>query len=234
MMRAFENRADCAVIDEPLYAAYLATTPVDHPAREEVLASQAQDWRVVVEALVSDEPAPVFYQKHMCQHLIDAIDLSFTGSLTNCFLIRDPRRIIASYARVRRQSFTLEELGFPQQLRLFELECERLGTVPPVLDAYTTLKNPAGVLAQLCRRIRIPFDPAMLSWPAGPRASDGVWASHWYRAVWASTGFEAPRPSTTTDTAPLSPELERLCLAAEEIYAAMAPHALQGDTEAEQ
>jgi hypothetical protein len=30
----------------------------------------------------------------------------------------------------------------------------------------------------------------MLSWPQGPRDSDGVWAPHWYAAVWASTGFE--------------------------------------------
>ena len=32
--------------------------------------------------------------------------------------------------------------------------------------------------------------PRMLSWPPGPRDSDGVWAPHWYDAVWKSTGFE--------------------------------------------
>jgi hypothetical protein len=30
----------------------------------------------------------------------------------------------------------------------------------------------------------------MLAWPEGPRDSDGVWAPHWYAAVWRSTGFE--------------------------------------------
>jgi hypothetical protein len=30
----------------------------------------------------------------------------------------------------------------------------------------------------------------MLAWPAGPRDSDGIWAPHWYDAVWKSTGFE--------------------------------------------
>jgi len=29
MMRSFENRADCAVVDEPFYAAYLAATGLD-------------------------------------------------------------------------------------------------------------------------------------------------------------------------------------------------------------
>ncbi len=33
LMRAWENRADCTVIDEPLYAAYLAATGLDHPPR---------------------------------------------------------------------------------------------------------------------------------------------------------------------------------------------------------
>ena len=31
MMRSFENRGDCAVVDEPFYAHYLAATGFDHP-----------------------------------------------------------------------------------------------------------------------------------------------------------------------------------------------------------
>jgi hypothetical protein len=38
----------------------------------------------------------------------------------------------------------------------------------------------------------------MLSWPAGPRESDGVWAPHWYASVWASTGFARWQPRQTT------------------------------------
>jgi hypothetical protein len=34
----------------------------------------------------------------------------------------------------------------------------------------------------------------MLHWPPGPRASDGVWAPHWYSAVERSTGFAPYRP----------------------------------------
>ena len=29
----------------------------------------------------------------------------------------------------------------------------------------------------------------MLTWPLGPRKSDGVWAKYWYQNVEASTGF---------------------------------------------
>jgi hypothetical protein len=230
MMRAFENRPDCAVVDEPFYAAYLAATGLDHPARDEVLASQPQDWRAVAEALLRDEPAPVYYQKHMCQHLLPTMDLAFTQGLANCFLIRDPRRILASYARVRPE-FTLEELGFPQQLALFERERERCGEVPPVLDAAVTLANPEGVLRRLCGRLGIPFDAAMLSWPAGPRPSDGVWAPHWYAAVWESTGFRAPDGADGEAVAERDARLdeahEHLCREAMEIYEAMRPYALE-------
>ena len=58
------------------------------------------------------------------------------------------------------------------------------------------------MLKKLCVAIDLPFDPAMLSWPAGQRKDDGIWASHWYNAVHKSTGFagaEGPLPTLTGD-----------------------------------
>ncbi|MEM8493627.1 MAG: HAD family hydrolase [Pseudomonadota bacterium] len=188
MMRSFENRRDCEVVDEPFYAAYLIATGFDHPGRDNVIASQSGDWNQVIQHLLTERPAPVFFQKHMTQHLVPELDLSFTRDLHNCFLIRDPRKIILSYLKVR-QDFELEELGFPQQLNLFELECDRLGQAPPVLDADLTLSNPERVLRTLCKRLSIEFETSMLHWPAGPRSTDGVWAPHWYSNVLKTTGF---------------------------------------------
>lgn len=226
MMRSFENRSDSAVIDEPLYAAYLAHTGLEHPGRTEILASQSQDWRVVVEELCTQEPAAVYYQKHMTQHILPDMDLAFTEGLTNCFLIREPRRIIASYARVR-GNFTLDELGFAQQAALFDRECDRLGSAPPVLDAAMTLQNPRAVLSQLCARLSLPFEEAMLSWPAGTRSSDGVWAPHWYASVCSSTGFSAPAQDPSDETPALSTTQELLSAEAERIYERMLEHALR-------
>ncbi len=56
MLRAFGNRADCAVSDEPFYAAYLVATGLDHPMREAVIASQPNEWRVVVAVLSGPMP----------------------------------------------------------------------------------------------------------------------------------------------------------------------------------
>lgn len=223
MMRSFENRRDSAVVDEPLYAAYLAATGMDHPGREEILASQATDWRQVMQRLTTAAPAPVFYQKHMCQHWLADFPDDLADGLVNCFLIRDPRRIIASYARVRPE-FGIAELGFRQQKRLFDRECDRLGEAPPVLDAALTLTDPEGVLGCLCRRLGIPFDERMLAWPPGSRDSDGVWAPHWYASVWRSRGFEAP-PAQAAMPA-LAARHEKMCEEAMTLYQAMRPYAL--------
>jgi hypothetical protein len=50
LMRSFGNRPDCAVTDEPFYAAYLKLTGLDHPMRQEILAHHESDWRACVRA----------------------------------------------------------------------------------------------------------------------------------------------------------------------------------------
>ena len=228
LMRAFENRPDCAVVDEPLYGCYLAETCLDHPGRDDIIAAMDCDWRSVAQALCNDEPAPceLYYQKHMTQHLLEDMSLDWVDRLQNCFLIREPRRIIASYLRVRPE-FTLEELGIPQQLALFERERARLGVVPPVLDSARTLADPEGVLRALCGTLDIDFLEAMLHWPAGRRDSDGVWAQHWYATVEQSTGFSPP-PATDSGDVVIPERYRDLCDEAEAIYARLAEHALTG------
>ena len=60
---------------------------------------------------------------------------------------------------------------------------------PPILDSKQILLNPKKVLGELCERIGIPFQAAMLSWIAGARPEDGSWAKFWYKSVHQSTGF---------------------------------------------
>lgn len=195
MMRAWENRGDCAVSDEPLYAAYLARTGLDHPAREAVIAAGQTDWRQVALDLTGPVPdgQPVWYQKHMTHHLLPDMDLGWTHGLAHVFLIRDPAPVVDSYLRSRDQ-VQPEDIGLLQQVRLLaHLEAQGL-PVPPVIDADDFLRAPEAHLRALCAHLDLPFTPRMLAWPAGPRASDGVWAPHWYEAVWRSTGFEAWRP----------------------------------------
>ncbi|MGH8482076.1 MAG: HAD family hydrolase, partial [Nevskiaceae bacterium] len=193
LMRSFGARPDTAVVDEPFYAAYLARTGVDHPLAAEVLASQPNDWREVVAALLGPVPdgKPVWYQKHMTHHMLPEFDRAWLVRVRNAFLIRSPEAVLASYVR-KRTTVNLADIGVVQQRELFDREADRLGVAPPVVDAADVLADPAGVLARLCAALGIEYTEAMLSWPAGRRATDGVWAPAWYGAVERSTGFEAP------------------------------------------
>jgi len=217
MMRSFGARSDTVVVDEPLYAHYLRATGLDHPGRAEILAAQPQDWADAVAALLRPQPegVRVQYQKHMTHHLLPGIGEDWMTGLRHAFLIRDPASVITSYARVRADP-DLADLGFEQQARLFR----RFGG--PVVDADDLLREPAGVLARLCAALGIEYQPAMLSWPAGPRDSDGVWAPLWYASVEASTGFAPARPTRVDVPARLQPLLEE----ARPYYDELAAHRL--------
>ena len=195
MMRAWENRGDCAVMDEPLYAHYLAHTGLDHPGRDEVIAAGETDWRRVVARLLAPPAAgrAIVYQKHMTHHLLPHIGREWLRELTHVFLIRDPREVLMSYVKSR-PTVCAEDIGVVQQLEIFRHVSELTGTVPPVLDAAQFLRDPEAQLRQLCELLGIAFTPRMLSWPPGPRESDGVWAPHWYAQVLRSSGFEPYRP----------------------------------------
>jgi hypothetical protein len=187
LMRAWENRPDTVVVDEPFYAVYLDRTGIDHPGRDDVLASQPTDPAEVVRSLLAPLPAGVrvHYAKHMTHHLDAVEDLTWTSGFRNVLLVRDPAEVVASYVRSR-ESCEPADIGLLQQERLLD---SWAGT-PPVLDAGDFLRDPEGHLRWLCDWLGLDFTPAMLSWPAGPRDSDGVWAPHWYDAVHRSTGFE--------------------------------------------
>ena len=193
LMYSFAARPDCAATDEPFYAAYLHATGLDHPMRDQVIASQPTDPAKVAAFCTGPHPdgKPFWYQKQMTMHLLPDLDLGFLRHLTNAFLIRHPAQVIASYAR-KREAPTLDDLGFVQQARLFDRVADLTGAAPPVISAESIRQNPRAALTRLCAALHIPFHDAMLSWPAGPKPQDGVWAPHWYGAVHRSTGFEHP------------------------------------------
>ncbi len=207
MMRSFARRADCAVWDEPFYAAYLAATGLDHPMRDEILAAGETDPARVAARCAGPAPGgrPVFYQKHMTQHMLPGFDRGWMDGCANVFLIRHPARVIASYA-AKRENPTLADIGFVQQAELVA-EAEARGAAPTIIiDAADIRDDPRAMLTRLCEAIGLAFDPAMLSWPRGPSPDDGVWGAHWYGAINDSVGFagpEGPLPEVPDALAPV-------------------------------
>lgn len=215
MMYSFGARPDFSVMDEPFYAAYLAASDADHPMREEILSAHETDPNKVAIAC-SAEGQPHLYMKHMPHHMLPDFPLDWASDCVNIHLIRHPARVIASY-QAKREDITLEDIGFVQQLEIFEA----LGGI--VIDSDDIRANPEAMLRKLCALIDLPFDPSMLNWPAGPRVEDGIWARHWYGAVHRSTGFAGAEGAV--------PDLEGQALAlleaAEPIYQTLRSKALR-------
>ncbi len=204
MLRSFGSRPDCAVSDEPLYSHYLKVTGIAHPGRDEILVHHESDWRKVAATLSGPIPdgRAIWYQKHMAHHLLPMIGRDWLDALTHGFLIREPDEMLASLVKTYADA-GLADTGLPQQCEIFDRIADRRGSAPPVVLSSDVLKNPRGLLTKLCAALGIAFRAEMLAWEPGRRATDGIWAPHWYAAVEASTGFEPWRERRVELPAPL-------------------------------
>ena len=224
MMRSFGSRADTAVTDEPFYGAYLKATGDPQAMAADVIADMDCDWASVARTMTGPSPtgAPIWYQKHMAHHMVGPIAHDDLPGLTHAFLIRDPARVVASYA-AKREAVQPKHLGTGRQVEYFNREADRLGHAPPVIDSADVLRDPEGMLSLLCAALGISWSPAMLSWAPGIRATDGIWASHWYGTVAASTGFGPPEDGPVD----LTPDEQRVADACRADYEHLSRFALR-------
>jgi hypothetical protein len=221
LMYAFRQRPDTRVVDEPLYGHYLTTTDADHPGAGTVRAAMDTDGaRVVRDVLLGPSDRPVLFVKNMAHH-VAGIDLGFLDDIENVLLTREPEAMLMSLSRILPE-VDLDGTGLPDQVRILE-RIEGSGRQPIVLESSELLRDPASVLSELCRRLGIAFDPAMLAWPPGPKPEDGVWAPHWYANVHRSTGFARP----TTDTHDFPDDLVQLLESCRPLYDRMAAYAIR-------
>ena len=170
-----------------------------------IMRAGITDWATAINTLCTPPLDGLQYHKHITTHVLDGDDLTWTckePGMRHVFLIREPERVAASFnlllpnAETNTQSKVdeLEQyIGFHQQYRLFNHIKEHSSVAPLVIDSSRFLTDPERHLQRLCSALDIPFESSMLSWPAGERISDGVWASHWYASVHRSTGF-GPSP----------------------------------------
>jgi len=199
MLRSWENRPDTTVVDEPLYAYYLAKTHRPDPLADEIKKVGDTDWESVVTQLTTPPADGLVYQKHITTHVLPEVSLDWltqNDGMQHVFLIREPARVVASFTQLLDESDVdelVDHLGFHQQLRLFNHVQHATGKTPSVIDSTRFLQNPKRHLEQLCNALSIAFLPEMLSWPNGARDSDGVWGPHWYKSVYNSTKF-GPAP----------------------------------------
>jgi hypothetical protein len=219
LMRSWGNRPDTVVIDEPFYAFYLEATGKDHPYAEEVIATGETDWRNVIDQLTGPLPPgkTILFQKQMTHHLLPEIERGWLIDMKNFFLIRDPREVILSYIKKNPEP-TLEDLGFVQQMKLFEFVRGQTNSVPAVMDARDLLEDSERMLRRLCDALGVKFDEAMLAWSPGLRETDGAWAKYWYREVAGSTSFQPYKPKEGTVPDRLRETYDRCLQAYQQLY----------------
>lgn len=208
LMYSFAQRSDTLVYDEPLYAFYLANSKAQqyHPGAKETLASMEKDGEKVIEMMMRNQPKPLVFYKNMTHHLLD-LDKAFMKNSVNVLLTREPREMLPSFAKVIEHPNMLD-VGYEDHIHLLNY-LESIGKPPVVIDSKRLLINPKVFLQKLCKQIKIPFEENMLSWQAGSRPEDGVWAKYWYHNVHKSTGFEAYKPKATAFPEQLKPLLKR-------------------------
>jgi hypothetical protein len=225
-MRSWGNREDTLVVDEPFYAHYLKVTGLDHPGRDEVIASEENDWRRVLDALLApvQDGISIVYQKQMSHHLLPQMGRDWLDSMTHAFLIRDPRPMIASLGE-KLADFDIDATGLPQQVEIFDHVVRQTGRIPPVVDSADLLARTEPMLRALCAALGVPFDSRMLWWPAGRRATDGIWAKYWYERVERSTGFESPPAAEAM--AELSPKAAAIEAACRPLYERLREHSIR-------
>ncbi len=194
IMYSFNNRKDTLGIDEPFYAHYLATHPeINHPGREEIIKSQSTNAEnVVCELFDKAKKKPFFFIKNMAHHL-QGLNLDWLDQVQNIFLIRQPQKLINSFAKVI-DNPTIKDIGLKDEYELYQHLTQK-GENPIVVDSGDLLNDPEKILTKMCTALQIPFMHEMLSWKSGPRKIDGIWAPYWYSNVHKSTGFSRQKTS---------------------------------------
>jgi len=224
LMYSWRQRADTTVVDEPLYAHYLTRDDRGHPGVGEILASQQQDPdEVIRDVILGSCPTPVLYVKQMAHHL-NGVDRTHLARTKNIILVRHPRDMLASL-EIQLPNCDITDTGLNESVALLDAVLSTGGD-PVVIESRSLLDDPAATLSAVCEHVGLEFDPAVLSWPAGPKPEDGAWAKHWYRGVHASQGFAAP----TRRERRLSPRTERVLEEAMPLYERLAAHAIQPAT----
>ena len=220
MMYSWRQRADTTVVDEPLYGYYLADSGREHPGRSDVLKSQNTNGQAVIEdVMMGDYETPIVFFKQIAKH-VGRLDLSFLTNFTNILLTREPHDMLTSW-QVQMPDSTIADTGYRELLEILDIVLDA-GQEPVVIETSRLLDDPAAILGAVCDRIGIEFDEAMLSWPAGPKPEDGVWAPYWYDGVWSSTGWKPHRPKNVE----LLPSIANALPEAEAAYARLLPYRL--------
>ena len=144
--------------------------------------------------LRTEEKSRNVFAKDMAYYVIPEI-LNHPGlakEFNHVFLIRDPRKSIASYFRLD-PDLLEEEVGLEAQWRLFRWISETTGREPQVLRAEDIQHDTQGVVGTLWQNLGLSFVPSAFSWQAGSMPDDWVEVSNWHDSTASHSVIEKDR-----------------------------------------
>lgn len=181
-------RGDFICLHEPFGPAYYrgadrrTTRPQENPL--EPGRTYASTWTEILEVAGRGR----IFSKDMATHVMHMVDGSFLDHFQHTFLIRDPAQSLASMYE-QWQAFSVEEAGFEDLHRMFDIVVERYDEIPPLIDADDLLDDPAGTVKAYRRAVDIEYMPEALEWKPGDRSDVRWYGGTWHDRLATSSGL---------------------------------------------
>jgi hypothetical protein len=173
-MYSFSQRNDIKILDEPLYAYWLAQNPsVFRPYREELVSSHNTDGNAVLSSMLAEKSEKIVFAKHIAKQAV-GLDRKFLYDkrCRHVFLVRDPLEMIASWevkSEIHHEECTLSTMSLPFMCELFSDIRQKTGICPLVVDSTILKTKPRDTLMQLSSSLGIDYCEDQLSWIAGSK-----------------------------------------------------------------
>jgi len=218
--RMMSARGDHTVFDEPFSRSYYYGPDRRSSRYTETLPdSSAEDVLASIEEAALERPV---FVKDMAYQAAALLGPDLLARFDNCFLVRDPAATLRSLAK-RWPDFSDDESGWGHLDEAVRIT-ESLGQSRVVLDADLLCSDPAGVVAEWCSRMDLPYDADALTWESGMRPEWDLW-DDWHARTARSTGFSELGPPPPPPT-PDEPRLHEAYQAALPIYRRLAADAI--------
>jgi Sulfotransferase domain len=198
--RIMRERGDLAAFHEPFmydYYVHRSVRQMPHFEAQEGQPESLADICAMLTAAAAERP--VFF-KDMSYYVVGALadERGFFASLTDVFLIRDPRRSLMSYVRLDPE-VTLEEAGLEAQWRHFHWLRETTGKVPPVIEAEAIAADPQGMMGRLWTLIGLKPAPHAFAWQRESVPEDWGQVAGWHGTASASAGIRPPEDESDAE-----------------------------------
>ena len=146
------------------------------------------DYQAILSSLQNTPTEKPLFLKDIAYYVKQCMSQEFLSNFHNTFIIRDPIYALPSLYKIM-PDFTLEETGYEQQYRMFQMVRESTGKVPVIIDGSDLRANPEAVVKAYCDAVDIPFIPEALNWEPQKKLPQMELWKDWYGNVMDSEGF---------------------------------------------